>query len=420
MGQNSLTSPGVSINQSTGEVEYSIPKCLIQHFVLMTDPVKKQQVDGDLAYKCALGFPDLAKSRSAQTFWYSHLQPVFHNLANDSTWRVRQTMAANLDILSESLDSTIISLDLLPIFLMYMEDKTDEVKLALVKNLAKFFKNCDKRSRLQILAKINVFKYSENSHFWRFRAEQCSQLKYILLMIEPKQAEEFLLPTAMELLTDNIAFVRKLSLSLTAEWLIKLLQKPELIENKPTSDYSSEDSQESSDPDTSEISLDSYSSNSTIIESRRKSSKEINLCISNFVENFNFGNFDFEHYVKNQTPSKIFQKMLKRLNNLLLKSRNYKRRMLYLNLCFTGLGCEFLDLGVYFLFGTSFSSKKSQKKYIYICTVKMMSETRFENFTSEFVFLKKLNFENKLAVFIFERLLGWSLNFVIHKIGPVD
>ena len=43
-------------------------------------------------------------------------------------------------------------------------------------------------------------------------------------MVDPKLAEEFILPTAMELLTDNNAFVRKLSLSLTAEWLMKLLE----------------------------------------------------------------------------------------------------------------------------------------------------------------------------------------------------
>ena len=326
---------------------YEIPESLINHFSQMIDTVKKQQVEGDLNYKCALGFPDVAKSKAAQKYWYSHLQKVFHNLANDSTWRVRQTIAGNLDILAEELDSNIIANDLVPVFLSYMEDKCDDVKLALIKILAKFFKLTDKICRQKILSKIIIFKYSESTSFWRFRAEQCSQLKYILLMIEPKQAEEFILPIAMELLTDKIAFVRKLSLSLTAEWLIKLLEKPE-IEKKPTSDYSSEDVGDSEDYESDEISIDSMSSSSTVVGQQTQSegtstsghaSGHLKITNQNIL-NLQV-NFDFDHYVKNQTPPKMFLKLLKKLNNLLLNNKNYQKRMLFLNLCFTLLaGCQ--------------------------------------------------------------------------------
>ena len=59
---------------------YEIPETLIKHYCLMIDPIKKQQVDGDLAYKCALGIPDIARSKCAQKYWYSHVQALFQNL----------------------------------------------------------------------------------------------------------------------------------------------------------------------------------------------------------------------------------------------------------------------------------------------------------------------------------------------------
>ena len=71
-----------SINNNFIKAEpiYEIPETLIKHYCLMIDPIKKQQVDGDLAYKCALGIPDIARSKCAQKYWYSHVQALFQNL----------------------------------------------------------------------------------------------------------------------------------------------------------------------------------------------------------------------------------------------------------------------------------------------------------------------------------------------------
>ena len=124
----------------------------------------KQQVDGDLSFRCAAGLSQVCSTPAGEKFWYPSIQKVFFTLANDVTWRVRRTIASNLDILAEHLPKHIIQADLAPIFIQYLND-TDEVKLAVLRIFASFFKQLGHGQKLAILPMIKEFKYTENVNY---------------------------------------------------------------------------------------------------------------------------------------------------------------------------------------------------------------------------------------------------------------
>ena len=117
-----------------------------------------------MSFRCAAGLAQVCKSPAGQKFWYSSIQKVFQTLANDVTWRVRRTIASNLDILAEHLPKNIVQADLAPVFIQYLSD-TDEVKLAVLRIFASFFKQLSYPQKLVILPMIKDFRYSESVNY---------------------------------------------------------------------------------------------------------------------------------------------------------------------------------------------------------------------------------------------------------------
>lgn len=116
------------------------PEKLVQHFASMTQDRLKQNVDGDITFRCAAGFASVCATKLGLLFWSSHLRKTFLHLAKDLTWRVRRSIAANLDVIAESLTPEIVSSEITPIFMIYLKD-SDEVKFAVLRIFASYFKH---------------------------------------------------------------------------------------------------------------------------------------------------------------------------------------------------------------------------------------------------------------------------------------
>ena len=119
-------------------------------------------------YNCAFNFPAIVMTLGPSNWQY--VKTLYKKLAQDNSWKVRQTLAYSIHELAIILGTELTQTELVPIFDGYIED-VDEVRIGIVANLSKFLKVLSMDYRKSYMPKLNDFLKMDNQRNWRFRNE---------------------------------------------------------------------------------------------------------------------------------------------------------------------------------------------------------------------------------------------------------
>uniref|UniRef100_A0AAR2LCG9 Phosphatase 2A Regulatory Subunit A helical domain-containing protein n=1 Tax=Pygocentrus nattereri TaxID=42514 RepID=A0AAR2LCG9_PYGNA len=196
-----------------------IPQQLLDQYLSMTDPVRAQTVDTEIAKHCAFSLPGVALTLGRQN-WHC-LKDTYETLATDVQWKVRRTLAFSIHELAVILGDQLTAADLVPIFNGFLKD-LDEVRIGVLKHLYDFLKLLHVEKRREYLYQLQEFMVTDNSRNWRFRYELAEQLILIIDLYSHYDVYDYLRQIALSLCSDKVSDVRWISYKLVVEILQKL------------------------------------------------------------------------------------------------------------------------------------------------------------------------------------------------------
>ncbi|CAL1609580.1 unnamed protein product [Knipowitschia caucasica] len=201
------------------KIQNVIPQQLLDQYLSMTDPVRAQTVDTEIAKHCAFSLPGVALTLGRQN-WHC-LKDTYETLATDVQWKVRRTLAFSIHELAVILGDQLTAADLVPIFNGFLKD-LDEVRIGVLKHLYDFLKLLQADKRREYLHQLQEFMVTDNSRNWRFRYELAEQLILIIELYSHYDVYDYLRQIALTLCSDKVSEVRWISYKLVVEILQKL------------------------------------------------------------------------------------------------------------------------------------------------------------------------------------------------------
>lgn len=158
-----------TLDQINNELKQDIvPPILLSYFISMVDMNTQNSLDSEMNYNCAYNFPAIAYTLGVN--YWKFIRNLYKKLAEDVSWKVRQTLAYSIHELAIILGTEYTQIDLVPIFDSYVKD-VDEVRIGIVANLTKFLKVLSMDYRKSYMPKLNDFLKMDNQRNWRFRNE---------------------------------------------------------------------------------------------------------------------------------------------------------------------------------------------------------------------------------------------------------
>uniref|UniRef100_A0AAR2K6G8 Phosphatase 2A Regulatory Subunit A helical domain-containing protein n=1 Tax=Pygocentrus nattereri TaxID=42514 RepID=A0AAR2K6G8_PYGNA len=191
-----------------------IPQQLLDQYLSMTDPVRAQTVDTEIAKHCAFSLPGVALTLGRQN-WHC-LKDTYETLATDVQWKVRRTLAFSIHELAVILGDQLTAADLVPIFNGFLKD-LDEVRIGVLKHLYDFLKLLHVEKRREYLYQLQEFMVTDNSRNWRFRYELAEQLILIIDLYSHYDVYDYLRQIALSLCSDKVSDVRWISYKLVSD-----------------------------------------------------------------------------------------------------------------------------------------------------------------------------------------------------------
>ena len=215
--QNQSQLASKSLEQLSEELKQDIvPPVLLCYFITMVDMNTQNSLDSEMNYNCAYNFPAIAVTLGV-TYW-KYIKDLYKKLAEDVSWKVRQTLAYSIHELAIILGTEYTQTDLVPIFDSYIKD-VDEVRIGIVANLTKFLRVLSIEYRQTYMPKLNDFLKMDNQRNWRFRNELGLQIVQFCELFPAEYLAEYVQPVAFTLALDKVAEVRMTSLKALVEIL---------------------------------------------------------------------------------------------------------------------------------------------------------------------------------------------------------
>ncbi|KZC08405.1 PREDICTED: serine/threonine-protein phosphatase 4 regulatory subunit 1-like [Dufourea novaeangliae] len=200
-----------SINYNKQEI---VPNHLIDSFLSMAEPEHCLDMGADIPHHCAFSFPAVALTLGRKK--WPDLQEAYILLAMAKQWKVRRTVASGIHEIAVILGKNLTADVLVPIHSSFVKD-LDEVRIGILKNLATFLKLLEPRDRYLYLPMLKEFLATDNESNWRFREELATQLLETVRLFQPYDVERYIAPLSFTLLSDKVAAVRHVALSLVTK-----------------------------------------------------------------------------------------------------------------------------------------------------------------------------------------------------------
>lgn len=224
----SRSNPAVMV-LSQSKKQNVIPQALLDNFLSMTDPSRRQTVDCEIAKHCAYSLPGVAYTLGRSN-WHC-LKEAHQKLAGDVQWKVRHTIASSIHELAKILGEDLTSTDLVPIFNGFLKD-LDEVRIGILRHLSEFLQLLNPQVRALYLYQLPDFLNIDNSRNWRFRSELSKQLSLITELYTAEDINNYICPVALRLTSDRVVAVQKDVIDLIVTLFIKLENAIHTAEDK--------------------------------------------------------------------------------------------------------------------------------------------------------------------------------------------
>ncbi|KAJ8940759.1 hypothetical protein NQ318_009671 [Aromia moschata] len=203
--RSNLSSNTSNTEQKNTQPEQDVvPQLLIDHFISMTDPNLALNIDSDLTYRCAFSLPAVALTLGSNN-WHL-LKNTVDRLASDRQYKVRRTVASGLHELALILGPEIATNNLTPLFDVHPK-------------------------RSSYLPRLSEFLETDNEWNWRFREELANQLLLAVTLFKVAETAKHIGLVARCLLSDKVAVVRQVALSLVTEIVRYTSSDPGLTAN---------------------------------------------------------------------------------------------------------------------------------------------------------------------------------------------
>lgn len=193
-----------------GRLLYTLGEPLIssQTLQLFTDIPRMTQsvVDADVNFFCAFNFPAVTLALGPAR--WPELVNCFCTLSQDPQFPVRRTLAASLHTIAHIIGPELSAQHLVPVANSFFND-IDDVKSALIKNLAKFLEALPSPNRKVYLDVVWNFLTDKDN--WRSRLFIARQLQDLGLLFSPDITTTSVLPLAFTLLKDAVHEVRRVA-----------------------------------------------------------------------------------------------------------------------------------------------------------------------------------------------------------------
>lgn len=199
-----MSLPGVISKPSSQQSV--IPQPLLDNFLSMTDPSRKQTVDNEITMHCAYSLPGVAYTLGRNN-WHC-LKDVYQKLASDVQWKVRRTIASSIHELAKILGEELTATELVPVFNGFLKD-LDDVRIGVLRHLADFLKLLKPEVRGIYLYQLTDFLTIDNSRNWRFRYELARQLCSLTELYNADDIVRYICPITMRLAADKVVAVQE-------------------------------------------------------------------------------------------------------------------------------------------------------------------------------------------------------------------
>mmetsp|Transcript_103591 Transcript_103591/g.195040 ORF Transcript_103591/g.195040 Transcript_103591/m.195040 type:complete len:994 (+) Transcript_103591:151-3132(+) len=229
----------------------SVPAGLLSQYVEIIEQTKANPDAADISYHCAYTFA--AVTRTMGTVRWPILQAAFGSLCRDTQLKTRKAMAASVHIVAQTLGPELTEQQVLPECETLLQDTSDEVKLAALKNVAGVLRVVQKMAPQKRVLKCMQGAVGKGEANWRLRHLMASQIGQICEAIgapatpldqEQKDQGEVpshtqdltwsvLVPLLLQLCGDGVAEVRDEAARCTARAL--RAAAPELFVDPSTS-----------------------------------------------------------------------------------------------------------------------------------------------------------------------------------------
>ncbi|KAG7189512.1 hypothetical protein KM043_017203 [Ampulex compressa] len=191
-----------------------VPRELVDYFLSMAEPEECSEMTAEFPHYCAFSFPAVALTLGRENWPY--LKKAYQSLAGAAQWKVRRTLASSIHEIAIIVGEELAATDLVPIYDGFIKD-LDEVRIGVLKHLAKFLKILKPADRCRYLPRLNDFLATDNEWNWRFREELATQLLEAVTLFSPSDVAQHIAPLSLQLLIDKVAAVRTVALSLVTE-----------------------------------------------------------------------------------------------------------------------------------------------------------------------------------------------------------
>ncbi|XP_076171001.1 serine/threonine-protein phosphatase 4 regulatory subunit 1 isoform X2 [Ptiloglossa arizonensis] len=218
-----VNKPGMVFNWS---VEDIVPQHLIDSFLSMAEPEQCSDMNADLPHYCAFSFPAVVLTLGKENWPY--LKQAYQALASANQYKVRSTLASSIHEIAMILGQELTATDLVPIYDGFIKD-LDEVRIGVLKHLATFLRILTPTYSCQYLPRLKVFLATDNVWNWRFREELATQLLEIVDMFGAADVRRYIVPLSLKLLSDKVAAVRHVALSLVTQIVAHLSDNERLV-----------------------------------------------------------------------------------------------------------------------------------------------------------------------------------------------
>lgn len=203
----------------------SVPSGLLSQYVEIIEQTKANPDAADISYHCAYTFA--AVTRTMGRACWPTLQAPFGSLCRDTQLKTRKAMAASVHIVAQTLGPELTEQQVLTECESLLQDASDEVKLAAVRNVAGVLRVVQKTAPQKRVLKFMQGAVGKGEHNWRLRHLMASQIGQICEAIGAQRAAtddvsdqsevpthtqdltwSVLVPLLLQLCSDGVAEVR--------------------------------------------------------------------------------------------------------------------------------------------------------------------------------------------------------------------
>ena len=155
--------------------------------------------------------------------WESDLWKVYEKLLKSNDKKLKITLSDSLHEIARLLGEGLTERYLFKVVDMFFRDKSDEIKLGVIKHMSSIMKTLSENKRETLIGVFEEFQKDQKK--WRIRESIGKQLGEILEIYKPQLIFEYVVPILLKFCSDSVSIVREEAARKVADFIEKLSEE---------------------------------------------------------------------------------------------------------------------------------------------------------------------------------------------------